>query len=222
MLRAMARLNGDDQKTKSLGNRYSSKNRARQAVQAKEAAAMGLSPLDPLEQHELQRKLNAGYKSMSERAVAVPRVGRHMAPPRPALIDIIPRRKGEEEIRFEFDNFETPAAPAGVPTRSSDERKDELAIRNQFNGKTPQEILAEAPPKPSAASASAPKQTLREQIEDEVAERHQFLDQMKSLGKCDQRMEANIKSEVAERMQDLKRLDALGSYAGGGDGGSVG
>ena len=63
---------------------FSSTSRAKQAARAKEAAAMGLVPLDPLEQHELQKKLDASSKvkggvKTTERAVNVPRVGRGAA-----------------------------------------------------------------------------------------------------------------------------------------------
>ena len=51
MLRAMAKLNGDDQKTRDIGNRFSQKNTTKQLARAKEAKAMGLTPLAPQEQH---------------------------------------------------------------------------------------------------------------------------------------------------------------------------
>lgn len=219
MLRAMARLNGDEQKSRDRGNNFSSANRKVAEQRQKEAAAMGLSPLDPLEQHELQRKLEAKQKApvkTSERAVRVPRVGQPGFRPRPAPIDYVVTRKKEEDIRQEWDNFETPQAPPGMPVRSGDERKDELALRNQFNGKTPQEMLAEAPKK--VAPAPPPPSSLRQQIEDEVAERHEFLDQMRALGRpVDAQTDARIKYEIADRLQDLKKLEQLGGE-GGSDG----
>lgn len=233
MLRAMARLNGDDQKSRALGNKFSSTNRAKQAARAKEAAAMGLVPLDPLEQHELQKKLDASSKvkggvKTTERAVNVPRVGRgdvHLRP-RPAMIDYIPRRKGEEEIRQEFDNFDIPQAPPGMLYRSADEKKDELAEMNQFaetkpeggtRGRRIREVLDTAP-RPSEAeerakaeAAAYANRPLRDQISDEIAERHEFLDRMNELGRCDRETQQRIQSEISDRMQDLKVLERLES-----------
>ena len=92
MLRAMARLNGDDLKTRARGNSYSQANRRVAANRQKEAAAMGLAPLDPHEQHELQRKLSATQKApvkTSDRAVNVPRVGGRGPRPQYAPIDFV-------------------------------------------------------------------------------------------------------------------------------------
>ena len=218
MLRAMARLNGDEQKSRNLGNNFSQANRKVAAARQKEAASLGLTPLDPLEQHELQRKLAASQRAptkTSDRGVRVPRVGMGRGRPQFAPIDFVARRKGEEEIRQEFDDFETPQAPPGAAVRSRDEVKDELALRNQFFGKTPQEVLREAPRQPTDATASAaaaPRPTtLRQQIEDEVAERHEFLDQMRALGRpVDASTNARIECEIADRLQDLKKLEQLG------------
>ena len=212
MLRAMARLNGDEQRSRELGNGFSSVNRAKAQARAEQAKSMGLVPLDPKEQHELQRKMAAGYTSVSERAVRVPRVGVPARPERPPPIYCVPHRKGEEDIREEWDDFETPQAPPGRPTRSNDERKDELAMKNQFYGRTPQEVLANAPKKLSAADAPPPPApNLREQIEDEVAERHDFLEQMRAMGRpVDASTQARINFEIADRLQDLKKLEALG------------
>lgn len=232
MLRAMARLNGDDQKSRAIGNRFSTTNRAKQAQRAKEAAAMGMVPMDPLEQHELQRKLDAeakvkGSVKTTQRAINVPKVGRgdmHLRP-RPAMIDYIPHRKGEEEIRQEFDNFDIPQAPPGAPFRSADEKKDELAEMNQFaekkagggtRGRTAKEVLNTLP-KPSedgeramADAAAYANRPLQDQITDEISERHDFLDRMTSLGRCGRDTQNRIEAEIADRMNDLKALERLG------------
>jgi len=211
MLRAMARLSGDDP-GKRVGNSYSHHNRTKLKARAEEAAAMGLTPLDPLEQHELARKMAANYTSISERAVNVPKVGGRIMRERPAPVDYLPHRRGEEEIRYQNNNFEQPQAPPGRTYQSSDAKREELALRNQFNGRTPEEMLAEKkrsepspPPKPPSS--------LRQQIEDEVAERHDFLDHMKAMGRGAEH-EARITGEIAERMQDLKALDRLEAEEG--------
>jgi len=217
MLRAMARLNGDDAKSRDFGNRNSQVNRKKAVARQQEAAAMGLTPLDPHEQHQLQKKMEAGYTTISERAVRVPRVGVMAPRPRPAMIDIIVHRKPEEVIREENDDFERPQAPPGRPYRSVEDKKDELALRNQFNGQLPHELLgvpkagqgSAAEPGPSVARrATGP--TLRQQIEDEVAERHEFLDGMRAMGKLDRASEARINAEIGDRVRDLKRLHELG------------
>ena len=172
MLRAMARLNGDEQKSRGLGNRYSQKNVAKQRARAQEAAAMGLSAMDPLEQHELQRKLAAGYTKVSERAVPVPRVGLGARRQRPALIDIIPHRKAEDEIREEFDNLRRGRAPRRAvrspTTRRTSSRCATSSTEDAAGG--------------ARGGAAAPRRRqaalLRAQIEEEVAERHDFLDNM--------------------------------------------
>jgi uncharacterized protein YgfB (UPF0149 family) len=47
--------------------------------------------------------------------------------------------------------------------------------------------------------------SLKQQIEDEIAERHEFLDRMRGLGRAHEH-EARITGEIAERMQDLRAL----------------
>ena len=132
--------------------------------------------------------------------------------------------KGEDEIRQEFDNFERPSAPAGRPYRSSDDKKDELALRNQFYGKTPQEILSEGPrPHRPAAAASAvsDEQQLHNQIVDEIADRQSFLDDMTRLGQGHVHRQ-RIEGEIAERVHDLKRLEPYLQEAGSSSGGGAG
>jgi len=93
------------------------------------------------------------------------------APPTPAL------------WQEEHNNFERDACPRYVPTQSSDEKKDELALRNQYNGRTPKEIAAEAEALKRTAAAreatvATPADTpaaLRAQIADELVERQDFL-----------------------------------------------
>lgn len=207
MLRAMARLNGDDS-ARRAGNSFSQHNRSKLHARAEQAAAMGLVPLDPKEQHELSRKMEAGYTSISERAVRVPKVGQRAMRPRPAAVECLPHRRTEAEIRWQTNDFELPEPPLHVPTQSSDDKKDELALRNQFHGKTPQEIIAEEPGLPRKPAPTPSATTLRGQIEDEVAERQEWLDRMKDLGRGGEH-EGRIAAEIAERLQDLKALDRL-------------
>uniref|UniRef100_A0A7S4F5R9 Uncharacterized protein n=2 Tax=Chrysotila carterae TaxID=13221 RepID=A0A7S4F5R9_CHRCT len=128
----------------------------------------------------------------------------------PPPIAFVPHRRTRGEIREEHNNFERDRPPAYVPTKSSDERKAELALRNEFHGKTPQEVAAAqaGPPKPRQPRAVATTQQLRNQIVDEVAERQEFLDSMAKMGKGTE-YEAKIRGEIAERLADLKKLDQL-------------
>ena len=174
MLRAMARLNGNET-IKRTGNSYSQANRAKIKARADEAAALGLVPLDPKEQHELSRRLQAGYTSMSERAVTVPKVGRPALRERPTPVECVPHRRNEQDIRLAHDNFSRPSAPRYKPFESADDKKDALALRNQFNGRTPQEVIS-ADAQPAAPPQVSRQSSLREQIVDEIAERHEFLE----------------------------------------------
>ena len=75
----------------------------------------------------------------------------------------------------------------------------------------PQSALAQAPPaEPPPASAAHAPLGLRQQIEDEMAERYDFLDHMRDLGRpVDASTQARIQLEIADRMQDLKKLERL-------------
>jgi hypothetical protein len=103
-------------------------------------------------------------------------------------------------------------------------RKEELALRNQFYGKTPQEILSEdpRPHRPAAAaSAESDEQQLHNQIVDEIADRQSFLDNMARLGQGHVHQQ-RIEGEIAERVHDLKRLEPYLQEAGNSSGGGAG
>jgi len=225
MRRAMQRLNGDDQAWK-LGNNYSQQNRARTQARLNAMKAEGIVPMKPRDEETMRKKQEASAKAprtISERAIRVPRVG-VMAPQRRPLVDCLPRRRGEVEIRANEGNFARPTAPRGPIVRSSDSRKDELALRNQFYGKTPQEILSEGPrPHRPAAAASAvsDEQQLHNQIVDEIADRQSFLDDMTRLGQGHVHRQ-RIEGEIAERVHDLKRLEPYLQEAGSSSGGGAG
>ena len=111
--------------------------------------------------------------------------------------------------------------PVYVPTQSAEERKEELALRNQFKGRTPEEIVAAQRTAPQlfprgrgSAQPDSPGterrsyQVLHDQIADEIAERQRFIDNMRALGKAGQH-ELRIKNEIADRMSDLARVERL-------------
>ena len=228
MLRAMQRLNGDNA-GKCAGNSFSATNRTKIKAQSEQAASMGLVPLDPHEQHEMHRKMEAGYTTISQRAVRVPRVGQgdRQLRARPAPIEYISHRKSEEEIRYETHNFAQPQAPVGHVVASSDEKREELAKRFEFNGRLPAEIVADGraplgkPRRPagggSVGGGSSEHSELRVQIETEVQERQEFLDNMRALGHGKEH-EAVIHGEIRDRLADLKVLDRLEAQDGGSAG----
>ena len=124
MRRAMQRLNGDDQAWK-VGNNYSQQNRARTQARLNAMKAEGIVPMKPRDEETMRKKQEASAKAprtISERAIRVPRVG-VMAPQRRPLVDCLPRRRGEVEIRANEGNFARPTAPRGAIVRSSDSRK---------------------------------------------------------------------------------------------------
>ena len=114
--------------------------------------------------------------------------------------------------------------PCSLSLAPGPPRKDELALRNQFYGKTPQEILSEGPrPHRPAAAASAvsDEQQLHNQIVDEIADRQSFLDDMTRLGQGHVHRQ-RIEGEIAERVHDLKRLEPYLQEAGSSSGGGAG
>ena len=124
MRRAMQRLNGDDQAWK-VGNNYSQQNRARTQARLNAMKAEGIVPMKPRDEETMRKKQEASAKAprtISERAIRVPRVG-VMVPQRRPLVDCLPRRRGEVEIRANEGNFARPTAPRGAIVRSSDSRK---------------------------------------------------------------------------------------------------
>jgi len=221
MKRALARLNGDDRARRAVGQRYSEVNRTRVQNRLQEQAAQGLVPMRPDEVDAARKQQASTYKTNSQRGINVPRVGLGPRYERPPAVLFVPHRRTGEEIREANDNFEPGPLPAYVPTQSSEERKDDLAMRNQFSGKTPQEIISlklAAAQKELAdarrgggggrAAQEATPGELRNQIADEVAERQEFLDTMVAAGKGAE-YEAEINGQIAERLADLRRLDAL-------------
>lgn len=220
MDRAIARISGNDT-ARQTGNQYSQTNRSRITAQLAAKASQGLVPQDPHAQHLARKAKMANYTSITERGISVPRVGVRTMGPMPPPVLFVPHRQTYDEIAEAQHNFERPKAPPGVPTRSSDEKREELATRNAFFGKTPEEVLAEkdgAPrhgrrsgqgSAPAGGAAKSEEEELRAQIADEVAERQQFLDDMRTLGKANE-YEAQINAQIAERLDDLKRLDKLG------------
>eukprot|EP00966_Prymnesium_polylepis_P257245 5942591-Prymnesium_polylepis.1 len=112
MMRAMARISGDDS-ARRTGNRYSQGNRTRVQKMLEEKAAQGLMPQDPHTQHLARKAKAANYTTISERGINVPRVGVRTMGPMPPAVLFVPHRKTHDEILEENDHFERPQAPPG-------------------------------------------------------------------------------------------------------------
>ena len=126
MHRAMQRLNGDDQQRR-VGNSFSQQNRARTQARLNAMKAEGIVPMKPHDEETMRKKQEANAKAprtISERAIRVPRVGLGQAPQRRPLVDCLPKRRSEDEIRANEGNFVRAAAPPGAIVRSSDSRSD--------------------------------------------------------------------------------------------------
>jgi len=216
MQRALQRLNGGDETAKKLGRAYSNINRSKIAAQQASDEAAGVVRLQPWQQDMLKRKQHSVPKHVSERAIPVPRVGVGGKYERPPPIAFVPHRRTAEELRAEHNGYQRERAPRGAPCRSSDDKKDELAMRNQLSGKTAEEVLREqAVPmrrQRPVVGCSAPEEEqmarMRDDIADEIAERQDFLDQMIAAGRGNQ-YAPQLNAEFAERMADLRRLESL-------------
>eukprot|EP00316_Scyphosphaera_apsteinii_P013293 CAMPEP_0119305294 /NCGR_PEP_ID=MMETSP1333-20130426/6327_1 /TAXON_ID=418940 /ORGANISM="Scyphosphaera apsteinii, Strain RCC1455" /LENGTH=216 /DNA_ID=CAMNT_0007308355 /DNA_START=126 /DNA_END=776 /DNA_ORIENTATION=- len=212
MARALSRLGGNET-SRRVGQHYSQANRERVQSRLEADASQGIVPLRPDEQEAMHKRNNSKYKTNSERGINVPRVGQAPRYEPPPLVAFVPHRRTGEEIREANDNFEPAPLPPYVPTRSNEERKDELARKNEWHGKTPEELAAMKSvslrrSRPSASTSETTEVELRSQIADEVAERQEFLETMQKLGRGAE-YESQIRNEIAERLADLKKLDSL-------------
>lgn len=222
MQKALQRLNGGDDASKRLGTAYSNVNRSKIAAKQAAEADAGVVKLEPWQEDMLRRKTHSVPTSVLDRAVRVPKVGvgPRRAPPPP--IAFVPHRKTGEELRQEHGEYARPMAPPGVPVRSSDEKKDELARANQMAGMSMEEMTRQRKAESIAAdrrvgaggAAAAPLSEkeqvakLRADIADEIADRQGFLNQMASAGRS-REYEAQVNGEIADRMNDLRRLYVL-------------
>lgn len=218
MQRALQRLNGGDAAAKELGKAYSSINREKIVQQQAADEEAGIVKLEPWERDMLRRKTHAVPKHVSDRGIAVPRVGAGRRYERPPPIAFVQHRRTADEVRAENHGYAREMAPRCAPARSSDEKKEELATRNQFAGKTPEEVLREqAQPRRGGGAGGGGKAVLTEKqqmdqmrndIADEIAERQEFLDVMTAAGRGNE-YAMQLQGEIAERVSDLRRLEKL-------------
>lgn len=221
MLRAMRRYRGDDE-ARAVGNRFSQQNAVRIAAHAQRNA--GREPPPPAPAPPVRRGLEA---KASHRAIPVPKVGRGGSHRQFAPIDFVQPRKRQPEVsradgstRPDYSAYE-PAqlAPYVPPRETREEAKERLQDRIAYGDSSsalrvnPSEVRPRV--KPSEAQAIA---ELGASISAEIAERREFLEEMRAIGKAEQ-YEAQICGEIAVRQGELKRLAALMSSADGGGAG---
>ncbi len=197
MRRALRLVSGEDA-TKKAGNAFSQHNRATMPTKQR--------PL-PGEAEAARRK--AQYRSVSSRAVAVPRVGR--GPPRRefAPVEFVARRKAHEDIARETDGYERDMAPmysaADLGGRTEQIARMQDAYLEADGAPQPQPTRAQsADPGPAESEESR----MHRAIVEEIRERRAFLEEMTALGRAAEH-EAAIRAQIAERMNDLRKLQRL-------------
>lgn len=214
MLRAMRRYRGDDE-SRAVGNQFSSQNTQRFAAAAERRASRPAPPPvppAPPPRRGLEPKT-------SNRAIAVPKVGRGGPSRQYAPIDFVQPRKRQPELpgggRPDYSEYkQAPLAPYVPPVETAEAKKERLQDRLAYGANAPTgasmlpRSAAPAPltrVKPSEAQQMA---ALATSISGEIAERRDFLTDMGTLGKAGQ-YEAQIRAEIAVRQEELKRLATL-------------
>ena len=96
----------------------------------------------------------------------------------------------------------------GLPGTSSAVKKEELQNLMTYGVKQLPPPSHKRSDAPLAAAAPPAERALRAQIADEIAERQEFLQSMRAMGRAGDH-EAKITGEIAERLRDLKDLDRL-------------
>ena len=117
-----------------------------------------------------------------------------------------------EILRSHGGSLERDQFRGGQPAGTSSEiQKEELQNLMTYGSKR---LPEPARKRTGAAASNAPQcsaeSSLRAQISDEIAERQDFLETMRAMGRGAEH-EAKVKGEISERMQDLKALDRLES-----------
>lgn len=174
MRHALRRIGGDE--SRRIGQSFSDANRAHFHAAALESRRGARGSINTPSR---ERTRDVVACRTSDRCIAVPRVGQPARPKLPPPIFTAPRRKTADEIHAAQGERERP--PAYVPTVSREEKKDDLATRLQFGGRTPAEVLAGAPPRGRQRALELEQQAeharhLRDEIADEIMERQAFLE----------------------------------------------
>lgn len=176
--------------------------------------------LPPSQEHMLKR-LERAKRDRQRRAAAAAVVPgrRRTAVPRSApFFDRGQGRKAgrkiEAEMRREFPSaHELKQRPR--PRRHFPSREEEIArlqerCENPDKPRKLRPVRARAPA-PAPAPAPTPAQLRRErfaEVEAEIAEREDFLSEMRELGALDPDTRDTVKGEIADRVRQLRRLDA--------------
>eukprot|EP00658_Telonema_sp_P-2_P060056 TRINITY_DN4908_c0_g1_i7.p1 TRINITY_DN4908_c0_g1~~TRINITY_DN4908_c0_g1_i7.p1 ORF type:complete len:220 (+),score=73.30 TRINITY_DN4908_c0_g1_i7:224-883(+) len=122
-------------------------------------------------------------------------------------IDFVDRRKPQQAILRENNNFEEESAPSLGCVRSSEDRKKELQLKFEYGPEysiaTKKRAAAAAPP--LAPRVSATEQALQE-LTGSISERTEFLEEMKAAGMGD-KYDGQIKGEVAQLLKQVAQLE---------------
>eukprot|EP00658_Telonema_sp_P-2_P054217 TRINITY_DN43144_c0_g2_i1.p1 TRINITY_DN43144_c0_g2~~TRINITY_DN43144_c0_g2_i1.p1 ORF type:complete len:227 (+),score=58.96 TRINITY_DN43144_c0_g2_i1:134-814(+) len=141
----------------------------------------------------------------SKRAVNVPKNFRSTRE-RPSFhpIDFVDKRKAEGKIAVQTNQYAEEPLPLWQPSLSSEDRKNQLQKKFEFHGQ-PKPRNAPLVSLPKKKDRRSEAQRLFDETEAEIAERTEFLEDMRAMGKGKE-YEASIMAEIAERTRDLRTL----------------
>lgn len=125
-----------------------------------------------------------------------------------------PAHKIEAKTRADFPSAaELRRRP--VPKQYFQPREEKIALlqeRFENPGKAralrPVRAAAPPPPAPAPLTAAEERQQLFSVIEAEIAEREDFISEMRALGALTTEMKDGLKAEIADRVRELRGLDA--------------
>lgn len=118
-------------------------------------------------------------------------------------------RKPQQQIVTDSNGYARDSYAGGRPGVDREELKAKLQNKLQFGDepmpppRSATRPLADLAPK----DARSELERMRDEIVEEVEERHAFIREMRALGHA--RHEQTVKGEIAERMRELKRVEAL-------------
>ena len=203
-----ALYNAEENESRTVGNAFSRRNAA---MIAKQRVRRAGQPPEP----EPEKEVLPG--SLESRQVRVPKVGRRRAtrgvyhgPARPSkkpADQIIGELVAGRESIISANQLE--AQRVAVKTVDRDVEKRRLAKVNEMHGtdvkQMEQQIRVDAR-KAKAKSAADVIEDEFNQVMAEIEERHDFLAQMKALGKAEN-YDKQIKQEISERVAKMKVID---------------
>jgi hypothetical protein len=124
---------------------------------------------------------------------------------------LVPQRstKSRDQIVAETQGYERPKFHGAAVGGRSSRAEQKAALQDSYLGE-----LGAAPARAQPRAAAVPRRPkseaarLRDAIADEIAERQNFLDQMRAAGKHGE-YEVKVQAEIAERMRELRLSEKL-------------